>query len=680
MVANKRPPSTAAGGKGLHFETPAPGSIFEEVRESERNLQILKGSPLDEPMSKRDYNRTVARLEAITEQLRRFDYRHKLEIVDDHRNAILQLRALTPDADYTEERIQSEIERRQAIIDKGEKHLAAARPTAQEADELRRKIQAHHNALENAELNLIAQLQNKREAFYFADRISKTWASLGFYQKIYRGRKTKVRRVWFEDVIVTEVDIQLKVAVSSLTLFRNTTQEIPTGVDVNRLIEPNVLNMLSAACQRQITSPHNEGVDFSNGTWLQVHRPDMQDGLFKYVPYSEMMEYYPHEERNRFPFPIGIAPSRYARFGYLDEIPQMIVAGIMGGGKTNLIRSWLSTWIKYHSPDELRIYITDLKRGGDFSYYENIPHLVGDIIRDTSPLPKLASDLIRLMYQRMDAFNRLGVDNIMQYNEISNEKMPRIVFVIDEAKAVKPMMTSDEYKPLEKDLTVLGIQSRAAGIHTIIGSQQLTGDSIVKSVKDNADLVASARQRTLGASLAISGDGSAKNLVNIQGRMNIYYKGEDYTVQTPHATAKNLADAARAARNFAPVAPIVIDEEEPDLMQPLDEDYIINLALNEFEGELKGVAIYDYLQDIRNDAGRDKIYKLISNIKAMETVEYQGKRYEVQIAANNVAMLVYCFTDETHIQNAESSTETEAVNHNLEVSEEHEEENDHESE
>lgn len=73
------------------------------------------------------------------------------------------------------------------------------------------------------------------------------------------------------------------------------------------------------------------------------------------------------------------------------------------------------------------------------------------------------------------------MDNIDEYNKISENKMPRLVLIIEDLYDL--MMYTD--KEVEQYIKVLTQMSRAAGIHVVISTQRPSINVITGVIKSN---------------------------------------------------------------------------------------------------------------------------------------------------------------------------------------------------
>jgi len=76
------------------------------------------------------------------------------------------------------------------------------------------------------------------------------------------------------------------------------------------------------------------------------------------------------------------------------------------------------------------------------------------------------------MEKRYQVFERLGVENIEGFNQRSQEKLPRILFLFDEFGDLWDSCTKVQVDKLENLIIRLGQKARAAGIHLVVFTQR----------------------------------------------------------------------------------------------------------------------------------------------------------------------------------------------------------------
>jgi DNA segregation ATPase FtsK/SpoIIIE, S-DNA-T family len=154
-----------------------------------------------------------------------------------------------------------------------------------------------------------------------------------------------------------------------------------------------------------------------------------------------------------------------------------LIAGKTGSGKSTLLHVLITNLALWYSPDEIEFYLVDFKKGVEFKTYamHKLPHarvvaVESDREFGISVLQRIDAELKR----RGELFRDVGVQDIAGFREKSDERMPRILLIIDE---FQEFFVDDDHVAQEANLLLdrLVRQGRAFGIHAIMGSQTLDG-------------------------------------------------------------------------------------------------------------------------------------------------------------------------------------------------------------
>ncbi|MCL5409078.1 MAG: DNA translocase FtsK [Candidatus Omnitrophica bacterium] len=164
----------------------------------------------------------------------------------------------------------------------------------------------------------------------------------------------------------------------------------------------------------------------------------------------------------------------------LKSMPHLLIAGATGSGKTVCINSLITSILFKASPDEVKFLMIDPKMV-ELTLYNDIPHLILPVITDIKKAVSALKWLIWEMENRYHTFKEFKVRNIDGYNELSDEKLPYIVVVIDEL-ADMMMIARNE---IENSIIRLAQLSRAAGIHLILATQRPSVNVITGIIKAN---------------------------------------------------------------------------------------------------------------------------------------------------------------------------------------------------
>jgi hypothetical protein len=519
------------------------------------------------------------------------------------------------------------------------KRLAPYRDQIRARRLLRQRIDQHHAAIEDDEINRQNRELMHKEANAIAETIVRIYNGLNLcYRKTVRqGRKPKeiTISVKFSRVVVTPDTIQFKLAVSRQGLFGGIINLLPRGVVAMKLIEDNVLAQISAAIEMPVTCPQKDTGRFHEGFWLFVQRNGLRDGLPTNVPYRDFQRRYPTHGRDKLPVPGGVKEGRFAVWINLVDTPHVIFTGQTGSGKTRAMLSWITTLITNHSPADVQLLLVDLKEGVDLHDFAGIPHTIGNVIESASEAARVVASLEELRRQRMLEIKRSGARDIRGYNRNHpTYKMPHVFIIFDEYGALNSGPDKESATAIHQYVALLGMKARAAGIHVVIGAQTPRSQHIPPGVQDNITLKFNARQGSLGASLAATGTGDARHLEQTPGRFLCDRGGDIYPVQMPYCTDDDVNAAIAAAMEFEAVELIALpgndnDSIESVAMKEFTQTDVIDIAASELDGSLNYRKVYDLAKGAYNVSQR-QVGRLVAAIRELDQVtDSNGNTYNL---------------------------------------------------
>jgi len=164
----------------------------------------------------------------------------------------------------------------------------------------------------------------------------------------------------------------------------------------------------------------------------------------------------------------------------LTRMPHLLVAGATNSGKSVCLNAIIISLLYQNNPSDLRFIMVDPKRV-ELPTYNGIPHLLTPVITDANKTINALKWCLNEMERRYDVLSKVNKKNIQSYNAASKEKLPYIVFIIDELADF--MMTSG--KEMEAAIIRLAQMSRAIGIHLILATQRPSVDVITGLIKAN---------------------------------------------------------------------------------------------------------------------------------------------------------------------------------------------------
>lgn len=166
----------------------------------------------------------------------------------------------------------------------------------------------------------------------------------------------------------------------------------------------------------------------------------------------------------------------------LTLCPHLLIAGQTGSGKSVCINSIISSLILSKTPEELRLILIDPKVV-ELSGYNELPHLLTDVITETEGAIKILDYLVEEMESRYKILAQSKVRNLATYNEKNPfNKLPYIVTVIDE---FGDLMYTAKKSNFEENMIRIAQKARAVGIHLILATQRPSVNVITGILKAN---------------------------------------------------------------------------------------------------------------------------------------------------------------------------------------------------
>ncbi|NJL07070.1 MAG: DNA translocase FtsK [Methylacidiphilales bacterium] len=188
------------------------------------------------------------------------------------------------------------------------------------------------------------------------------------------------------------------------------------------------------------------------------------------------------DDGSLFYLPLG------APFGDQERAaPHTIISGTTGSGKGILATSLLLDVCAFNSPQMVEIHLIDPKKGVDYGWARQLPHLKGDIVAEKADAVELLKRLVQEMEGRYEVLRQAGVANIDQFNRRQGASatglMPRILVFFDE---VANWMQDEDFKDaVEPLINEIATKSRAAGIHLFMIYQRADNQVMTMQLRTN---------------------------------------------------------------------------------------------------------------------------------------------------------------------------------------------------
>ncbi|TAK04273.1 DNA translocase FtsK [Patescibacteria group bacterium] len=199
------------------------------------------------------------------------------------------------------------------------------------------------------------------------------------------------------------------------------------------------------------------------------------------VSLRELLESRPFQARaSNLALPLGKDVSGNVSVVALDKMPHMLVAGATGSGKSVALNTFIISLLYENGPDDLKLILVDPKRV-EMGIYEGIPHLLVPPITKGEDTVNALKWTVREMDRRLDVLAKFGARDIASFNARTEEKMPKVVVIIDELADL--MQTSG--REVEALVVRIAQMARAVGIHLLLATQRPSVDVITGLIKAN---------------------------------------------------------------------------------------------------------------------------------------------------------------------------------------------------
>lgn len=482
------------------------------------------------------------------------------------------------------------------------------------------------------------------EALIYKALILSAWKRIKECHHIrYREGKTCYDLPQIERMVITPNIIYYKIFTTFKSYF-GWKDMLPYNVYIQNVLSDQTVFEVAAATGREIKAIYPAvGKEQIYGYWYTLNRTDTPNGIVNKILYSEVMRWYPEDYRQRVTIPIGVGEGNKIKWVNFNDFPHWMLAGSTGTGKSNLLNVILCTLISRYIPAELRIVAVDLKGGVELSGYENVPHLLGNVVQSVDELAERLSQLEAEMSERFAALKRVGAKDLYTHNLRSQQSLPRIIVIIDEFASTVDQ--GDLTKRVHNSILQLTSKGRAVGINILICTQDPRVDIVPGKIKANCVVRIAGRTASTENSRIIIGSGEAAKIANVKGRMLLKIEQLPIEVQTPLILESDIEDAIKTAVGAGDAPPMTLPEPMRS-EQRWTPEKVIELAIVHLGGNLSSDKIFAEVKE--SGISQAQVRKTLEIIYEMDPITFKGNEYEIK-RVKNARYLVQIETNESEV-------------------------------
>lgn len=264
-----------------------------------------------------------------------------------------------------------------------------------------------------------------------------------------------------------------------------------------------------------------------------VHQLEVVTPLPSSVPYSYSNVETAFKQIGGLPVVVGIDQNRNM-IGYdMKKKPHLGIVGVTGFGKSSFLRLLICSWLQHFSPDQLQLYLGDLKRT-EFQQYRGVQH-VKKVAVSRSEVTSMLGQVVTLLDQRSALLGKASASNIDQYRKKTGISLPYVVVCIDEVALLASEKKAHEY------LEEIGAIGRALGVFLVLSQQRVDSEVMDGKLKNNLTVrVAYRMSDALNSRMFLDSDVAAN--LTVPGRCILKEPNKICELQTPWLSEEEVEE------------------------------------------------------------------------------------------------------------------------------------------
>lgn len=254
----------------------------------------------------------------------------------------------------------------------------------------------------------------------------------------------------------------------------------------------------------------------------------------KYYNLSKLV--YHKDFKDNFVVPIGIDENDEKYYLDLKQVSGMLISGETGSGKSVFLHSIIISLLLKNSPNDLKFIIAD-RRKVELNNYKHLPHLLKNINEFDN-----LDTIVDIINQRKEIFIEKRFTSIDTYNEQNDEKLPRIMIIIDE------MAELLNFEGVKNNLYEILSDGYKYGINIIIATSSYLKDYYDDKLIDLFSYILTFDLASKEQAKFIKIDNA--HLLNVQGDALIKcHNDKIVNLQTPYVSLKDIENVVNFINN-----------------------------------------------------------------------------------------------------------------------------------
>ncbi|PKL72193.1 cell division protein FtsK [Candidatus Kuenenbacteria bacterium HGW-Kuenenbacteria-1] len=237
----------------------------------------------------------------------------------------------------------------------------------------------------------------------------------------------------------------------------------------------------------------------------------------------------------------------------LIKMPHLLIAGATGAGKTVGLNSFIVSLLYKNQSDQLKFIFIDPKKV-ELIMYEGIPHLLTPVIIDIQKAINALKWAVSEMDRRFYLLSGARQQNIKEYNQQAENKLPYIIIVIDEMADLMMQAASDA----EALIIRLAQMARAVGIHLILATQRPSVNIITGLIKANI---------TTRIAFNVASSIDSRTILDASGAEKLLGRGDMLYLSPEFSKPKRIQCAFVSNSEIKKVVDFIKETQEPDSIE-----------------------------------------------------------------------------------------------------------------